>query len=810
TPKYDQFYNDLTLDSRLDAASSSAEKDQILEQSEDFTKRRSINFIGVRKQRTGDEKPRFYDVENLTFNYSYNKVHHRDFEIENALDQNVRTGVNYAYNFNPITIEPFAKNDSIFKSRYAKILKDFNFNLLPNSFTVNSDILRQFNKQKFREVELGGSNIGLEELFRRNYRFDFQYAINYKLTKSLSFNFTANNTNIVRNYFVDDVINGKQDPTLDIWDGFFDLGDPNIQNQQLQLNYEIPLYKIPTFSFLKATYSYTGDFQWQKGSDLNNNLPLFDETTGTTNNYNLGNSIQNANTHNINSTLNMETLYKYIGLVRKDPRKTKARGATPTGIERRGEAANRENGARVVDETSVGTKVFNTFVDITTMVKRLQINYSENNGTYLPGYLRAPGFIGTLKPTFGYTFGSQSDIRDMVARNGWLTVYPDFNQQYTEVANRSLDVSANIEVIKDLKIDLIGSRMYSENTNENFNASDTNGDGLSDTYNSLITNSFGNFNISTSLIKTAFSPSDETQSAAFDDFRANRLVVARRLARNFYGNDTYPVDAQGYPVGFGKNNQAVLLPAFLSAYQGSNPENVSLSAFRDIPIPNWTLKYTGLMRLKWFKDKFKRFSVTHGYRSGYTINQFRSNLDYDKNNPDALDQGGNFKNETLFSNINLEEQFSPLMKLDFEMKSSVKIMAEVKKDRILSLSFDNNLLTEIKGNEYILGLGYRIKNVRIRSKMAGPTQVITADLNMMADISVRDNKTIIRYLDLEDNQVTSGQTIWGVKYKADYAFSKNLTGIFYFDYTFSEYAISTAFPQTTIRSGITLRYNFGN
>ena len=34
--------------------------------------------------------------------------------------------------------------------------------------------------------------------------------------------------------------------------------------------------------------------------------------------------------------------------------------------------------------------------------------------------------------------------------------------------------------------------------------------------------------------------------------------------------------------------------------------------------------------------------------------------------------------------------------------------------------------------------------------------------------------------------------------------------IFYFDYAFSDYAISTAFPQTTIRSGFTLRYNFGN
>ncbi|MDA7559248.1 hypothetical protein N8768_08850 [Flavobacteriaceae bacterium] len=156
------------------------------------------------------------------------------------------------------------------------------------------------------------------------------------------------------------------------------------------------------------------------------------------------------------------------------------------------------------------------------------------------------------------------------------------------------------------------------------------------------------------------------------------------------------------------------------------------------------------------------------------------------------------------------EQFSPLFKLDMEMKNSLKILAEVRKDRLLSMSFDNNLLTEIKGNEYIIGLGYRIKDLRINSKLAGPRQVIKSDLNMKADLSLRDNKTIIRYLDLDNNQVTAGQTIWSLKYSADYAFSKNLTGIFYFDYAFSEYAISTAFPQTTVRSGLTLRYNFGN
>ena len=811
TPKFDQYYNDLTLESRLDAASSNEEEDRIREQSEDYTKRQSINFIGVRKQKTGEAEKRFYDVENLTFNYSYNKVEHRDFEIENALDQTVRLGANYNYAFKPVKIEPFKKNDSLFTGKHWKILKDFNLNLLPSSFSVNTDINRQFSKQKFREVELGGNNIGIEELFRRNYTFDFQYAINYNITDALSLNFTAANTNIVRNYFIDDRINGVQDPNLNVWDGFFDFGDPNFQTQQLQVNYELPLYKIPVLSFLKSTYSYNGAFQWQKGSDLNENLVT---DVGT---YNLGHSIQNSNTHNLNSTLNMETLYKTLGLVKKGNKRSRGRGrsTTPTKQALSPDQSSEDTKGETKDpnKLSTGKKAYNTLIDVVTMVKRMQFSYTENNGTFLPGYLPTPGFIGTLKPTVGYTFGAQGDIRSLAARNGWLTDFPNFSQQYTEVQNTSMNYAVNVEPMRDLKIDFTGNRTYAENYTENFRVEDSE-------YIPLTPNTFGNFNISTAIIKTAFSKSDENQSDAFNDFRANRLIIARRLAQEFYGNNTYATDDEGYPEGFGKNSQRVLLPAFLSAYHGTNPDKVSTDAFRDIPIPNWTLKYTGLMKIPWFKKTFRRFSIQHGYRSNYTINQFRTNLDYadynrdldfdDDGNADALDQADNFKSRTLYSNINLEEQFSPLVRLDFEMKNSIKVLAEVKTDRTLSLSFDNNLMTEIQGKEYTLGLGYRFKDLRIRSKLAGPKQIIVSDLNMRADISVRDNKTIIRYLDLENNQVTAGQTIWGIKYNADYAFSKNLTAIFYFDYTFSDFAISTSFPQTSLRSGITLRYNFGN
>lgn len=801
TPKFDQFYKDLKLEDRIDAEDTQEGKDRVREQSEDYTRRQSINFIGVRKNRTTEKTPRFYDVENFTFNYSYNKVEHRDFEIENSVNKTLRTGANYAFNFNPVKIEPFKKNDSLFTGKYWKFLKEFNLNLLPTSLAINSDINRQFNRQKFREIDLTGNNIGIDELFRRNYTFDFQYTINYNLTDALQLNFKAANNNIVRNYFInDDFIAGEQDPRLDVWDGFLDFGDPNRQTQSLGLTYQLPLNKIPTLSFIDATYQYNGDFQWQKGSDL---FGLeFGQDIHT---------VQNSNTHNLNTSLDMNRLYRYLGLVKKPVRtvRTRTRTAGPPGGGQPAQDSKPKNANKP------GTKWLNAGIDILTSIKRVQINYSENNGTFIPGYTNTPGFIGTLKPSFGFTFGSQSDIRQDLARRGWLTSFQEFNQQFTQTHTEQLDISASLEPVRDLKIDITGNKSYFENFAENFRV-DVNND---NEYVSLTPNTFGNFNISTVLIKTAFSKSDETGSDAFDAFSDNRLIIAQRLAAAT-GADVNDVDADGFPRGFGKTNQAVLLPAFLAAYSGQDASNVKLGAFRNIPIPNWDLKYTGFMKFKWFKKNFRRFSVTHGYRSTYNINQFQTNLDYQQPfynldydspfNDGAKDQSGNYKNARLFSNINLTEMFSPLVRIDMEMKNSVKILAEVKKDRLLSLSFDNNLLTEVIGNEYALGLGYRIKDVRIKSKLAGPKKRIVSDLNMKADISVRDNKTIVRYLDLDNNQITSGQTIWGLKYSADYAFSRNLTAIFYFDYAFADYAISTAFPQTTIRSGFTLRYNFGN
>ena len=790
------FYQDIELNQLIDETADAAAKENIRKRAIDYTKRTSVNFIGVRKDRGPEQKPHVYDPENLTLSYSYNQVDRHNYEIEDFKDQQVSVTGDYNYTFQPKPVEPFKNSKFLKKSQYWKLLSDFNFNYLPSNITFNTNILRQYNKQQFRQVDVAG--IPLDPLYQRNFLFNYQYGFNYSLTKSLKINYNANSSHIVRNY-IDE--NNVPNNDITIWDGFFDAGIPNQQNQQIVVNYELPFAKIPFLNFVKTTYSYTGDYSWNRSSIALSSFTDFD--TGIT--YDLGNTIQNAASHKINAALNMDNLYKYIGLVKK-PKKAVPRTAPP----KPGEKITNANVAPAQDN--------NVFLDgligVVTSIKNIQVNYTDTRGIVLPGYVPGLGFFGTSKPTIGFVFGSQDDIRYEAAKAGYLTNYPDFNQNYTEVTNKTLDYTANMDLFPDLKIDVIGNRTYADNYSEQYDISD---DG---TYNSRSPYTYGNFSITTVLLKTSFKKSDEFQSSPFQDFRDNRIVIANRLAERYYGSTNFPINPEdGFPLGFGKNSQNVLLPAFMAAYTGlgignsgfgESANKISLGIFRNAPVPNWTIKYSGLMRYKFFKDRFKRFSLQSSYKASYTVNSFRSNFEYDQD-PNGVDTGGNFYARTIVSNVNLVEQFNPLMRVDFEMKSSFKFLAELKKDRALSMSFDNNLLTEVQGMEYVVGLGYRVKDVIFSTSLADdPSGIIRSDINIKIDGSYRNNKTIVRNLDYDNNQLGGGQNIWAAKLTADYSFSKNLTLIFYYDHQFSKAVISTSFPMTNIRSGFTLRYNFGN
>ncbi len=750
-PKYDPQLQDILF------KDSKTSKDD----SRDYTQRSSISFMNVRKERTNqDKKKKPYDVENFSVSYAYNQTYHRDYNTKLLKDQNVRASATYNYTFKPFVLEPFKKTKFFSKKPYLKFLKDLNFNLLPTSLAINSNIRRTYNEQLART--LVGGLPDLPTLKQRYFLFDWDYNIVYNLTKSFDFGLRATNNYIYDNFENDNV---------KIFDSFFKVGRPQNYHQTFNATYKIPLSKIPYLDFLTGTYTYTADFDWQASS----------KTVVES----VGNSISNANTNVLTTSINFNKLYKTSGIEKL--RKTKNTSDNKTNTKQ-----------------NITDKILNTGLDILTSLKKIDISYTSNNGTFLPGYVPEIGFLGRnnfsggLAPTFGFVFGSQTDIRDLALTKGWLisrsATDPIYNKTFTTTHYDKLDLNADIRPFKDLQIDIIANRIFTSNDSQQI-------DVIDNVFANGPINTTGNFSISFIMIKTSF---DGNGDDTFKTFKANRDIIANRLARQAGLSSTN---------GFGEISQQVVLPAFLAAYSGKDASKISLNTFRNTPIPNWKITYRGLMKLKWFKENFSNFTLSNGYRASYGITGFTNNLQYDANNPFGAsnkNKANNFNSDVLVNSINLIEDFSPLIKVDFRMKNALSFKAELKRDKAFNLNFNNNTLTEIRGKEYVFGIGYRFKDLQLRIKNGNSQTIYKGDLNLKADLSIRDNSTVIRALDKDNNQVTGGQKLVSFKFLADYNLTKNMMASFFYDQNTSRFAISTTFPRKSISAGFSFRYTLGN
>ena len=73
--------------------------------------------------------------------------------------------------------------------------------------------------------------------------------------------------------------------------------------------------------------------------------------------------------------------------------------------------------------------------------------------------------------------------------------------------------------------------------------------------------------------------------------------------------------------------------------------------------PNWRVSYDGLSKGNLFKNRVKRFSLNHSYRSTMTTS-YVTNLSYeadDLGRPTAFDQSsfGNFVNERQYNQVTI-------------------------------------------------------------------------------------------------------------------------------------------------------------
>lgn len=808
TPQYNPLDPDILLEPVLkDPSIPKAQRDSIRHITQDYTKRRGINFTNVKKDKGKNaKKSHIYDVENWAASYSYNEIYKRNVNIEYNTQHTYRGGLNYNYAPQPKNIKPFAKTKAL-QSKYLTIIKDINFYPYPNKLGFSTDVNRDYSTSKGRNTT--ADDIIILPTFNKTFNMNRDYDLKYDITKNLKLDFTANNQE--RLLEPDGAVTDQTKDT--IRKEFFQRLTKTQYNHQVSLNYTIPINKLPLLDFTTASVRYAGTYNWQHS-------PLYDTHKDAEGNTiaadTLGNTIQNSRNISWNGQMNMVTLYNKIPYLKKINQKNNKSKTVKTPPIKSGAKTPPADSTKKKDQFEIVEYAARLLMTL----KTVNVTYSVNAGTLLPGYGQSTQIMGMDPrfegPTPGFIFGSQRDIRgkaiatteDNDPNNDWLVKTSSLNTPYTTTKSKNLNIRANAEPFPDLKVELTATRTETENSSEFFRWSDTKNKYVDDAPTQT-----GSFSVSYLTYRTAFKKNGDETFQAFLDARPN---ISARLGEK---NPNSQASIGGYAEGYNETSQDVLIPAFLAAYSGRNSASSSLEQMPKIPKPNWRITYDGLSKLEKIKKYFKSFTLSHAYRSSYSVGGYTSNLlfvdpDNDgytavKESVSSISNNPNFINKTQINTVTISEQWSPLIKLEMTLNNSILVNFEYKKDRNLSLGLTSKTITELMGREIIGGLGYRIRELKM-GQLQIKGKPVKSDLNLKGDISFRRNETIMRRIVEEVSQSTGGTNIISLKLSADYVISEKINIRIFYDRIINKPVISTSFPTTNTNAGVSLRLTLSN
>lgn len=776
----------------------------------DVIQRQNLNFMNVRKDRVGAAaKPQLWDIENFDLSYAYSEINRHNNDVEADNTKTYRGGLGYNFTVNPKNIKPFQK---IVKSKSLAVIRDFNFFYLPKLLSFRTDMYRDYQRRLLRNKS--DALIILEPNYTKQWDWNRIYDIKYDFSQSLKFDYSANvNAYIVEPSGGYEKQNSNYQSYRDtVWNSIKSFGSTNRFNQQANINYTVPFNKIQILNWVTLTARYGVKYRW--------------EASPRSLQSRFGNTIENSRDMQLNGGFRLTTLYDKVPFLKKARLDLQSKGQSQPG---KLPARNMENpkskdpakditkkqgkDTAVADSLEKPKKDYlkiigNYTLGILMSVKDANFTYSKSDGILLPGFVPEPGPLGNNwgmnAPGLGFIFGSQKDIKYMAATSGWLTTDTLLNNPYITRATENLTFRSSLEPVRNFKIDVTAERAYATTYTAYFKAN-SNGE-----FNQpSAPQDRGNFSMSYIMWPTAFAKDNsQDQSPIFEKMLSYRKTIAERLAGE--NPNSVGTDSLGYPNGYGPTQPQVLWAAFMAAYSGKDPNKIKFNAFPKIPYPNWRVTYNATQGIQSLRKYFQSFSVSHAYRSSYSVGGFLTDINYADVGgfPAALDNARNFIPEKRMDVITVTEQFGPLIGFDMTMKNSMLARLEFKKTRNLSLSFVNNQLTEMRSNELVIGTGYRFKSVpfKVRSLATGKAVTIKSDLNLKLDFSIRDNKTILRRIEEDNNQISTGTRQTSINFSADYMVSQKMNVRLFYDQTISNPHVSSQVPTSNINAGLSLRF----
>ncbi len=589
-----------------------------------------------------------------------------------------------------------------------------------------------------------------------------------------------------------------------IWREIGAFGTLQRYNQSFKVNYNVPLRKIPALDWITAAASYTGLYSWAAA-------PLSVQAR-------TGNVIENSQQIQVNGSTDFSKLYNKVPYF-KEITRTQSRSGRPSSRTRGTipEPPDSDD-TTAKPKKNYGKIIGDGFLKVLMLIKKASITYTEGNGTSLPGYTPKPDILGISfaennAPGWGFVFGGQKDIRTLAGESGWITKDSILNQAYMQKGNKAFSYKLNTDILNAIRVDFDGDYVYTQNLSAYYRYD---WDSLAFMEYTPVT--VGNFSISYNIIKTSFDQVDTAgNSVTYSEFLGSRHDIAYKLANEdlrWSGESVLDtLTGQTFPVGFGSNSQEVLYYSFLASYSGRGASSQQVSSpFPSFPIPNWRLTFSGLTNIKAIGKIFRTFNITHGYRSMLSVASWRTNVDYDEKNSDnTYPNSLNFVTEYDIGVISIIETYSPLIGIDMTLQNSLSLKVEYKKSRNLSLSFVNNQMTEVNAEDIILGVGFRLKNLKFTiGSLSGKdtkNKSYSSDLNFKLDFGIRDTKTTLRRIDEGNNQISAGSRQYNLNFSADYMLSQSLQIRLYYNWTSNNPYVSSQFPNSTTNGGISLRFN---
>ena len=472
------------------------------------------------------------------------------------------------------------------------------------------------------------------------------------------------------------------------------------------------------------------------------------------------------------------------------------------------------------------------------MVRNVSVSYRNQYSMSLPGFMPTIGDAfgqtrgtGALSPGLDFAFGFVGDDYINKARdNNWLLFNDSVATPATTNKTEDLQLRVTLEPVKNLKIDLNASRTQTTSKSIQY------------MYAGNPTTQSGTFTMTTISLGSAFegigNANDGYRSKTFEKF-VNSLPAYRNRVEAQYAGASYPASMGGgkFDPAVGAVNaysSDVMVPAFLHAYTSMGGNNLDLFPALTSLLPNWSIRYSGLAQLPWFRDVFKSFNLNHSYKSIYAVGAYQSYSTWQEYMnglgfvADATTGAPIPSSMYNVGQVSINEAFSPLLGVDFTLQNNMTAKLEYRQTRVLSLSMTSIQLNEATSKDWVIGLGYKINNFSLfgggnHRKVKGNTKKpddknqqqsksqrgrngLNHDLNLRFDLSYRKQAAISRDIATLTSAASSGNTAFKLSFTADYTLSKLITMSFYYDMqTNTPLLSSSSYPTTTHDFGFNMK-----